>query len=116
MKSQLVRRFSSLFLPIATLLSSSAFPQRPFTAEDEVGLALFDYAGRGTPGSVIKYSPDGQYFAVVTERGRLDLNTPEDTIWMFRVDDVEHFVQHHEQLDPPTALPLAQIAIDKDGP
>ena len=117
MKSQLAMRFGALFLlPIATLLSSSAFGQRPFTAKDDVGLALFEYAGRGAPGGVIKYSPDGQYFAVVTERGRLDLNAPEDTIWVFRIEDVQRFVQHPEQGNQPTALPLAQMANDKDGP
>jgi dipeptidyl aminopeptidase/acylaminoacyl peptidase len=117
MKSQLAARFGALFLlPVATLLSSSAFGQRPFTAKDDVGLALFEYAGRGAPGGVIKYSPDGQYFAVVTERGRPDLNAPEDTIWVFRIQDVRRFVQHPEQGNPPTALPLAQMATDKDGP
>ncbi len=117
MKSRVVTRFSAVFLlSIATLLSPSAFGQRPFAAKDDVGLALFEYAGRGAPGGVIKYSPDGQYFAVVTERGRLDLNAPEDTIWVFRIADVQRFVQHPEQGNPPTALPLAQMATDKDGP
>jgi dipeptidyl aminopeptidase/acylaminoacyl peptidase len=112
-----VAKFSAVFvLVIATLLSSSAFGQRPFTAKDDVGLALFEYAGRGAPGGVIKFSPDGQYFAVVTERGRLDLNAPEDTIWVFRIEDVQRFVQHPEQGNPPTALPLAQMATDRDGP
>jgi dipeptidyl aminopeptidase/acylaminoacyl peptidase len=117
MKSQLAIRFSALFLlSIATLLSLPAFSQRPFTAKDDVGLALFEYAGRGASGGVIKYSPDGLYFAVVTERGRLDLNAPEDTIWVFRIADVQHFVQHPEQDNPSAPLPLAQMATDKDGP
>jgi len=117
MKIQLVTRFSAVFLlSIGALLSSSAFGQRPFTAKDDVGLAQFEYAGRGAPGGVIKYSPDGRYFAVVTERGRLDLNAPEDTIWVFRIEDVQRFAQHPEQTNPPVPLPLAQMATDKDGP
>jgi len=95
MNSQLTTRLTALFvLPIAILSSSSAFGQRPFTAKDDVGLALFEYAGLGAPGGVIKYSPDGRYFVVVTEGGRLDLNAPEDTIWVFRFEDVQRFVQH----------------------
>jgi len=90
---------------------------RRFTAADDVGLALFEYAGQGAPsGGVIKYSPDGRYFAVVTERGRLDLNAPEDTIWVFRIEDVQRFVQHPEEGNAPFALPLATMATDKDGP
>ena len=117
MKSRPATRFGAPFLlPIAILLSSSALAQRPFTAKDDVGLALFEYAGRGVPGGVTKYSPDGQYFAVVTERGRLDLKAPEDTIWVFRIQDVQRFVLHSGQGDPPPALPLAQMATDKDGP
>jgi dipeptidyl aminopeptidase/acylaminoacyl peptidase len=117
MKLELVLRFIALvILSITTLLFSSAFGQRPFTAKEDVGLALFDYAGNGVPGGVIKHSPDGQYFAVVTERGRLDLNAPEDTIWVLRIEDVQRFVQHPEQGNFPSALPLVQVATDKDGP
>jgi len=65
---------------------------------------------------VIKYSPDSRYFAVVTERGRLDLNAPEDTISVFRIADVQRFLQHPDQGNLRTALPLAQMATDKDGP
>jgi len=117
MKSQLATKLAALFLlSIAAILSSSASGQRPFTPEDDVGLALFEYGSRGAPGGVIKYSPDGRYFAVVTERGRLDLNAPEDTIWVFRIEDLQHFVQHPEQDNPPTPFALAQMATDKDGP
>jgi hypothetical protein len=65
---------------------------------------------------VIKYSPDGRSLAVVTERGRLDLNAPEDTIWVFRIADEQRFVQHPDTGNAPIALPLAQMATDKDGP
>jgi dipeptidyl aminopeptidase/acylaminoacyl peptidase len=117
MKSRFVKRLTAMFLlSVAALPSSSTFGQRPFSAKDDVGLALFEYAGIGAPGGVIKYSPDGEYFAVVTERGRLELNAPEDTIWVFRTEDVERFVQHPDQGNPPTALPLAKMATDKDGP
>src|SRR5258708_6032885 len=104
---------ASVGLPCAFSEGSAG---RRFTGADDVGLTLFEYAGQGTPGGVIKYSPDGRYLAVVTERGRLDLNAPEDTIWVFRIDDVQSFVQHPETRNAPTALALVQLATDKDGP
>jgi dipeptidyl aminopeptidase/acylaminoacyl peptidase len=118
LRSQRVTKSTALFLlSIATMLSSSASEQRPFTAKDDVGLALFEYGSRGAAtGGVIKYSPDGRYFAVVTERGRLDMNAPEDTIWVFQVEDVQRFVQHPEQDNPPVPFPLVRMATDKDGP
>ena len=90
--------------------------QRPFTANDDVGLTLFEYAGRPVRGGVIKYSPDSRYFAVVTERGRLDLNSPEDTIWLFRTEDVQRFTQDLGEDARPTPLPLARFANERDGP
>src|SRR6266853_175709 len=89
---------------------------RPFAAADDVGLALFEYGAHGVSGGVIKYSPDGRFFAVVTERGRLDLNAPEDTIWVFRIQDVRRFAQHPQSGNAPTALLLAQMTTDRDGP
>ena len=105
-----------IVLSIVVLICEAAFGQRPFTANDDVGLAQFEYGGRGAPGGVIKFSPDSQYFAVVTERGRLDLNAPEDTIWVFRTEDVRRFVQNPERDAPPDPVPLVQVASDKDGP
>src|SRR6266849_5734747 len=97
---QLAMRFVALFFSFLILGCSLALGQRPFSPEDDVGLTLFEYAGRGAPGGVIKYSPDAKYFAVVTERGRLDLNAPEDTIWVFRMEEVQRFVEHPEQGSP----------------
>jgi len=117
MQSPLAMRLASLSLfSIATLLCSPTFgASRPFTAKDDVGLALFEYAGQGAPGGVIKYSPDGRYFAVLTERGRLDLNAPEDALWLFSTADVQRFVQHPAAAAP-VPVALAQMATDKDGP
>jgi dipeptidyl aminopeptidase/acylaminoacyl peptidase len=116
MKSTAASKLSAFFLLSLFLGCSSSFGQRPFMPKDDVGLALFSFAGRGPRGGLIKYSPNTRYFAVVTERGRLDLNAPEDTIWMFPTEEVERFVQRPEQGTPPTPLPLVQMESDKDGP
>jgi dipeptidyl aminopeptidase/acylaminoacyl peptidase len=96
--------------------AAGAPAKRPFTPADDIGLALFRYAGRAVAGGVIKYSPDAKYFAVVTEGGRLDLNAPEDTIWVFRTEDTQRFVLHPEQGHLAAPLSLVQMASDKDGP
>src|SRR5258708_34656127 len=75
---------------------------RPFTAEDDIGLSVFPYA----EGEIIKYAPDGQHFVVVTERGRLDLNAPEDTIWLFRTDEVRKFMEDPKKSSAPAPIPL----------
>ncbi len=65
---------------------------------------------------MIKYSPDTKYFATVTKRGRLDVGAPEDTIWLFRTEDVQRFVRDRDQGSPPAPLPLVRVASDKEGP
>src|SRR5260370_21708794 len=105
---------------LVSLMSLCTFgqpsPKRLFTAADDVGLTLFDYAGRRPPGGVIKFSPDGRYFAVVTEQGRLELNAPEDAIWIFRTEEVQTFVRRPGQPAALSPLRLVRMATDKDGP
>ena len=107
------------FVIVVLAASSAGVPnpalaQRPFTAADDIGLVQFLDAGhRGTP---IGVSPDARFFAVVTERGLLDENVPEDTIWIFRSDEVRRFVQHPAEVAPPLPVPLVKMASEKNGP
>jgi dipeptidyl aminopeptidase/acylaminoacyl peptidase len=103
---------ASLLFVLVMFGCTSAFAQRPFTAKDDVGMALFESAS----GGLITYSPDAKYFAVVTERGRLDVNAPEDTIWVFRTEDVERFAKHPDLGSALAPMPLVRMATDKDGP
>src|ERR1700730_14118073 len=63
--------------------------KKPFTVAGEIGLwrLLPDLAGPPT-----RFSPDGNYFAVYSTRGRLDLNRPEDSIRIYRSRDIESFL------------------------
>jgi dipeptidyl aminopeptidase/acylaminoacyl peptidase len=72
--------------------------KRPFTVADEIGLTYFG----GSEGmasdelqaqGAVRFSPDGNWFAVHTERGRLDLNSVEDSLRFYRRDDVETFMK-----------------------
>src|SRR5882724_9502737 len=89
----------------ATLLcAGSAEPatKRAFTVADEIGLTLFGSASGGDP--QIHFSPDGNYFAVWSERGRLDLNRVEDSLRFYRSQYVRDFLEHSEESKPPSPL------------
>ena len=40
----------------------------------------------------MQFSPDGNYFVVWTERGRLDLNRVEDSVRFYRTGDIQNFL------------------------
>src|ERR1700704_5157682 len=65
---------------------------KPLTVAEEIGLAHFGdpYGGEA---EAVQFSPDGQYFAALTERGRLDLDRPEDTLRIYRAQDVLTFLR-----------------------
>jgi dipeptidyl aminopeptidase/acylaminoacyl peptidase len=76
--------------------------KKPFTVADEIGLTLF-----GTPNGElpeVHFSSDGNYFAVWSERGRLDLNRVEDSLRIYRSRDVENFLEHSDELRPPSPI------------
>ena len=52
--------------------SAAQTSKKPFTVADEIELTHFFELGDGS--GAVSCSPDGNYFAVWTERGRLDLN------------------------------------------
>ncbi len=93
------------FLACAAALCEGQVDEKPFTVADEVGLTLFGNRGGAEPD--IHFSPDGNYFAVWSERGRLDLNRPEDTLRFYRSQDIESFLGHSNAVQPP--LPTLEI-------
>ena len=94
-------------------VSSAQQTRRPLTIADEIELALFipDIEGPNP-----RFSPDGKYFAVYSERGRLDSNLPEDSLRFYHSADVENFLKHSDksQLLPPVWD--IHLSTDKDGP
>jgi dipeptidyl aminopeptidase/acylaminoacyl peptidase len=88
-----------LLLTIASMNCVTA-ASRPFTVVDEIGLTLFDPGG-GATSAQVQFSPDGNYFAVWSERGRLDLNRVEDSLRFYRRQDVEAFLRNRNAHEPP---------------
>ena len=70
--------------------------KKSFTVADEIGLTLFGNPNGGK--ADVHFSPDGKYFAVTTERGLLEINRIEDSLQFYRSQDVEHFVDHSDEL------------------
>jgi len=64
------------------LLHAEDAVKKPFTVADDIGLTLFLGPRGGEP--QLSFSPDGTYFAVWSERGRLDLNRIEDSLRIYR--------------------------------
>ena len=67
------------------------------------------------PNTLRLFSPDGSYFAVYTERGRLDRNRVEDRLRFYRTRDVEEFVKHSELSQPPSPVWILTRS-GKEGP
>jgi len=80
---------------------------RQFTVADDIEMSQVQ------GGPVI--SPDGKYFCLITQRGVLDKNIPEYSLWVWSTDEVARFAR-----DPLVRMPapilLARVNNYKDGP
>ena len=83
-------------------IASAQQAKKPFSVADEIGLTLFVPPNGGPP--EVYFSPDGNYFAVWTERGRLDLNRVEDSLRFYRSQDVKDFLDYSDVSRPPSPL------------
>jgi dipeptidyl aminopeptidase/acylaminoacyl peptidase len=85
-----------------TILSAQE-AKKTFTVADEIGLTHFGdpYTGQA---EAVQFSPDGNYFAVYSQRGRLDKNLVEGSIRFYRTQDADSFLEHSNQLQPPSPI------------
>lgn len=87
---------------------------KAFTVADEIELSHF-----GDPyyleAEAVEFSPNGDYFAVDTERGRLDLNRPEDTLRIYRSRDARDFLHRIKDAMPPAPMWEINLSTDRDG-
>jgi dipeptidyl aminopeptidase/acylaminoacyl peptidase len=86
-----------------------------FTVALEIGLTNFGdpYTGEA---EAVEFSPNGAYFAVNTERGRLDLNRPEGALGIYQTQEVRHFLRHQNEPSAPQPTWTLSRSTDKDGP
>ncbi|HWC15467.1 MAG TPA: hypothetical protein VG498_00545, partial [Terriglobales bacterium] len=113
-RAKFVALCAVLFMVFAGLHASLAQqPKKPFSAATETELWSFI---PGFDGSNVHFSPDKRYFVVYCERGRLDINRPEDSFRFYRATDIENFLKQadpSQQPDPIWVLNLSQV---EEGP
>jgi hypothetical protein len=85
-----------------TTLASAQQAKRPFAVADDIELTHFGQIDEA--GKAIRFSPDKNYVAVWTERGRLDLNRVEDSLRFYRSRDVKDFLEHPDESRPPSPV------------
>lgn len=81
------------------MVSRAQQAKKPFTVGDEIGLTLFEELD-----NKVQFSPDGQYFAIYTQRGRLDLNRVETSLRFYSSREVEKFL--HDSKVPQAPGPV----------
>ncbi len=111
-KEKVVRFLILSFLGLTGTGSTVASAQRakkPFTVADEIGLALFSGSREH-----VRFSPDRQYFAVYSERGRPEVNLVEDSLRFYLRQDVESFLKHPDASQTPSPVWVVAVS-DKEG-
>jgi dipeptidyl aminopeptidase/acylaminoacyl peptidase len=85
---------------------------RKFTVADDIGLTHLVW---GTTESAI-FSPDDEYFFVLSERGRLDLNRSESSIRVYSSEEVRRFFSQTNSNGEPLPIWVFTKSTYKDGP
>lgn len=118
----LTRRTARYITPFLILVSSFASGEAqenaqqaktPFTVADDIGITLFH--ALGITREKIEFSPDGNYFAVFAERGRLERNLVEDSLRFYRRQKVEDFLVHSNESLAPSPVWVLNC-FGKEGP
>lgn len=106
------RNYAALLAGIMTA-SGGATPQdHAFTVKDDIAMVRFSDPASlpGIQGSdLVRRSPDGRHFAVVTTRGLLGDDRIESRLSIFDAEAVEGFVESKSTIPPPKPRVIATI-------
>lgn len=98
--------------------------KRPFTVEDDIAFVHFPsnvdaYTGAwGFAGGVndgIQFSPNGEFFAVITARGRLDADQVEESLRFYRTKEVESYLNRSGLSEAPAPEWVAKRSAKEDA-
>jgi dipeptidyl aminopeptidase/acylaminoacyl peptidase len=114
----LVRRTLRVFWAVGVPLVISTYghgEQRPFTVADDIAFTYFGdpFQDKAEP---LTFSPDGKYFVVHTEHGRLDIDRPESSLRVYSTARIESFLVHEKATTPPSPDWSFSRSTYKDGP
>jgi dipeptidyl aminopeptidase/acylaminoacyl peptidase len=115
-----LRTFCFYLVGFALPIPRSLVPQvvmtphsvKPFTVADDIGLSQF----RESYSAPEMFSPNGLYFAVVTDRGRLDLNRSESSLRIYLTRDVLRFLSSPDINVQPVPIWIISKSTCKYGP
>ncbi len=100
---------------IGSTIGSAQQTKKPFTVADDIGLAYFGDPNYSYSEEAVHASPDGNYFAVHTERGRGELNRLEDSLRFYRSEDIQRFLNHSDESQRPSPVWVVNRS-GKEGP
>jgi dipeptidyl aminopeptidase/acylaminoacyl peptidase len=103
-----------LFFLAGVQLVAAQQAKKPFTAALET--ELWDLNPERFDGSSIHFSPDKKYFVVYCQRGRLDIDRPEDSFRFYLAADVESFLKQPDSAQLPAPIWVLNLAQVKEGP
>ena len=88
----------SAFFAFISTVGTGQQTKRSFSVADDIGFSHFissyDAYSMLAHDEAIQFSPNGEFFSVLTARGRLDLNQVEESVRFYRTSDVEAFLNH----------------------
>ena len=107
-------------LSVLTTPPSLPSQSRTLTVRDAIEMQVFvdPYPFNPTtlPTEDVKFSPDNQFFAVVTQRGLLSSNELESTVWVFEVEAVRRFLGASNGAELPEPRAVARMAAVTNDP
>ena len=110
-KNLAVARFllavGELLLALTLPIAAQTGPRR-FTVADDIGITQV--------GSEVMFSPDGRFFIVESDRGRLDLNRVESSLRVYSTDDIHKLVSEPNTQQEPSPLWSITKSTYKEGP
>jgi len=98
-----------------TFAKESGATGRPFTVEEEIGIAHFGDP-YGLEADTVRFSPNQAYVAAYVERGRIDINRPEGEMRFYRAQDIRDFLSNGEREVPPAPLWAFTRSTSTEGP
>lgn len=87
---------------IGSTIASAQEAKKLFTVADDIEMTHFGEVDQA--GKAIRFSPDENFVAVWTERGRLDMNCVEDSLRFYRSQDVKDFLEHPDESRTPSPV------------
>jgi len=96
----------------ADLRPIAAAERKPFAVADDIRIVHLD---AGTAGAAT-FSPDGRYFVVLSERGRIDLNRSESSLRIYRTTDIQRLLSRANVAGEPAPFWVLTESTYKDGP